>query len=255
MPETDPIAALEVSDNVRRVLADFVRKAREVFGEELVSVVLYGSAAEGQMRTTSDVNLLLVLRRFALSAAEQLGAPLRLAEAAVALKVMFLLEKEVADAATAFALKFADITDRHVTLYGPDPFGALAVPRQAKIFRLKQVLLNLILRMREALVRSLGEEERRVGMIAEFAAPLRSAALTFRELENATPAVSPKAALEQVAAEIDPTAFAEALTTLTTARSRRALPAGTAGATMERLIELATKMHERASQLNDGPMA
>jgi predicted nucleotidyltransferase len=255
MPDADPIAALEVPENVRRVLTDVLRKAREVFNADLLSVVLYGSAAAGQMRPTSDVNVLLVLKRLDFSAGERLSEALHLAEAAVGLRVMFLLETEVADAATAFALKFADITDRHVLLYGSDPFAALAVPRPAKIFRLKQVLLNLILRMREAFIRSVGEEKRRAVLIAEFAAPLRSGALVLLELENARPAASPKEALEQVAAGIDPAAFADALATLTAARGQRDLPAGAAGATMQRLIELGTKMHERASRLNEASLS
>lgn len=251
MPDADTIEALEVPENVRRVLTDFVRLARQVFADDLSSVVLYGSAAAGQMRTTSDVNLLLVLRRLDFQAAEQLSDALRLAEAAVGLKIMFLLEGEVAEAATAFALKFADMTDRHVLLYGRDPFAALAVPRGAKIFRLKQVLLNLVLRMREALIRSAGEEKRRALLIAEFAAPLRSAAVALLELEQAGSAASQKEALEQVAAGIDPAVFQEALIALTTARSQRPLQPGAAGAAMQRLIELGAKMHQRASRLDE----
>ena len=250
----DPIAALEVSENVRRVLTDVLRKAREVFNADLLSVVLYGSAAAGQMRPTSDVNLLLVLKRLDFSAGERLNDTLRVADAAVGLKAMFLLEDEVRDAATAFALKFSDITDRHVVLYGPDPFATLTVPGGAKIFRLKQVLLNLVLRMREAFIRSAGEEKRRAGLIAEFAGPLRSAAAVLLELENAGPAANPKEALERVASEIEPATFREALATLTAARSQHELPTGVAGTTMQRLIELGTKMHERASRLNETPL-
>jgi predicted nucleotidyltransferase len=255
MPDTDTIEALEVPENVRRVLTDFVRRAREIFADDLLSVVLYGSAAAGQMRRTSDVNLLLVLRRLEFQAAERLSDALRLAEAAVGLKIMFLLESEVTEAATSFALKFADITDRHVLLYGGDPFAALAVPRGVKIFRLRQVLLNLVLRMREALIRSAGEDKRRALLIAEFAAPLRSAAVALLELENAGSATSQKEALEQVAVGIDPAAFQEALIALTTARSQRALPPGAAGAVMQRLIELGTKMHQRASRLDEASLS
>ena len=45
MSDADVIAALEVPENVRRVLTDVLRKAREVFNADLLSVVLYGSAA------------------------------------------------------------------------------------------------------------------------------------------------------------------------------------------------------------------
>ncbi len=41
-----------------------VDAARRAFGDDLRSIVLFGSAAEGRLRATSDVNLMLVLRRF-----------------------------------------------------------------------------------------------------------------------------------------------------------------------------------------------
>ena len=255
MPDADPIAALAVPENVRRVLTDFVRKTRQVFEVDLLSIVLYGSAAAGQMRSTSDVNLVVVLKRLEFSAGEQLSDALRLAEAAIGLRVMFLLESEVTEAATAFALKFADITDRHVLLYGNDPFAAIAISLEAKIFRLKQVLLNLVLRMREAFVRSAGEESRRTRLLAEFAAPLRTAAVTLLELEGVPPAASPKEALEQVATGIDPAAFTQPLASLTTARREGTLPEGGAGAMIQSLIGLGTKMHERALRLNAAPVS
>ena len=251
--EEDGLATLEIPENVRQVLADFVRRAREVFGVDLKSAVLYGSAAAGQMRPTSDVNLLLVLRRMDFGAAEQVAETLGRAEAAIGLKVMFLLENEVVDAATAFALKFADISDRHVLLFGDDPFAALAVSRDAKIFRLNQVLLNLILRQREGFIRSGGADPRRLRMIADFAGPLRAAAVTLLELENSPPAATPKEALERVAGEIDAAKFGDAVRALTAARSEQVLPAGTPGNVLQSLIELATRMRERAARLGAAP--
>lgn len=249
-PETDSLPALQVPENVRRVLGDFLRAARESFGDgDLLSVVLYGSAAEGRMRATSDVNVVLVLARFDPAAAARLTGPLRLAEAAVRLHAMFLLEAEVADAATAFALKFTDLASRHVVLFGRDFFSHLAVSREARIFRLRQVLLNTVLRMREALVVDGGFEERLSRLVAETAGPLRSAAVTLRELENLPPAANPKAALEELAAGIDGTAFTPALSALSAAREDSLLPAGTAAPTLLRLIELGSRLHARAASI------
>jgi len=60
-----PDAALrDLSDVAARVLDEFVAAAREAFGHDLVSIVLFGSAAEGALRATSDVNVIVVLRAF-----------------------------------------------------------------------------------------------------------------------------------------------------------------------------------------------
>jgi predicted nucleotidyltransferase len=177
--------------NVASVLTEFINAAKEAFGSDLRSVVLYGSGAEGKLRPTSDVNLVLVLAAFTQPQADQLREPLRLAQAAINLRTMFLLQSELRPATEAFAVKFADIARRRRVLYGEDPFASVAVSRDDAIFRLKQTLLNLTLRMRGAYVARSLREEQLGAVIADVAGPLRSCASTLLELEGA-PASSPK---------------------------------------------------------------
>jgi predicted nucleotidyltransferase len=54
----------ELPDNVQRCLTDFINTAKEACGENLVSIVLFGSAAEGRLRPTSDVNLMPLRRTY-----------------------------------------------------------------------------------------------------------------------------------------------------------------------------------------------
>ena len=187
--------------NVGRVLTGFVEQARSAFANDLRAVVLYGSGAEGKLRATSDVNLLLVLSAFDQPQADQLREPLRLAQAAIRLRAMFLLESELRPAMEAFAVKFADIMRRRRVLYGDDPFAGISISRGDAIVRLKQTLLNLTLRLREAYIARGLREEQLVAMIADMAGPLRSCAATLLELEG-RPAESPKEALQQVAAQL-----------------------------------------------------
>src|SRR6478735_3645450 len=190
------IPELELLGSVQGVLSDFVTQAEAAFGADLRAVVLFGSAVEARLRATSDVNLVVVLRRFERAQAEQLQRPLRVAQAAVRLTPMFLLESEVPAVAEAFAVKFDDILHRRTLLFGTDPFAQLVIPKAARIARLKQVLLNLQLRLREQFVSRGLREEQLVLAIADAAAPLRSCAATLLELEGRA-AGSPKEALQQ----------------------------------------------------------
>src|SRR6267154_6174489 len=140
-----PLDAPQLTEQVRQALEDFLQAARQSFGKELLSVVLYGSAAEGKLRATSDVNLVLVLASFEPGKADPLRAPLRVAQAAIQLRPMFLLKKEIPAAARSFASKFADILRRRVVLHGDDPFTSIAIPRDMQILELKQQILNQIL--------------------------------------------------------------------------------------------------------------
>lgn len=232
--------------NVSSVLNSFITAAKKAFGDDLLSVVLYGSGAEGRLRPTSDVNLILLLATFDRAQVDQLREPLRLAQAAIKLRAMFLLQDELKPATRAFAVKFADIARRRLVLYGEDPFASVSVSRDDAIFRLKQTLLNLTLRLRETYIARSLREEQLAAVIADAAGPLRSCAATLLELEGSG-AASPREALEQVASSLDGTLPDMQL--VTEARQRHTLPPGAAPQTLFHLIELAHVMWVRAAQL------
>ena len=192
MSEPPGTATADLPATVERVLREFVDATREAFGPELRAVVLYGSAAEGRLRPTSDVNVVVVLAAFDRARADRLREPLRLAQAAVRLTAMFLLESEIGPAVEAFAVKFADLGRRRRVLYGADPFARLAIGRPAEAARLTQVLLNLVLRLRAAyLLRGLREEQL-ARVVADAAGPLRSCAATLIGLESPPGAAPPR---------------------------------------------------------------
>ncbi len=235
--------------NVSSALNTFIAAAKKAFGDNLLSAVLYGSGAEGKLRPTSDVNLILLLATFERDQADQLREPLRLAEAAIKLRVMFLLRDELKPASQAFAVKFADITRRRLVLYGDDPFASFSVSREDAIFRLKQTLLNLTLRLRETYISRSLREEQVVVVIADTAGPLRSCASALLELEGNTVS-SPKDALEQIAASLaSGTAAHQDLQVISEARQRHPLPPGAAAPALFHLIDLAHAMWARAAQL------
>jgi len=211
-----------------------------------VSIVLYGSAAEGALRPTSDVNVIVVLDRFERGGADALRTPAMVAHAAVRLSAMYLLREEVGAAAEAFAQKFADVRRRRRVLFGNDPFAAVAISRSALLRRLDQVLLNLTLRLRAAYITRGVHEEQLVGVVADASSPLRTAAASLLELEGQPPG-SPKAALAHVAHAFGAD-WAPVLAHVSAARERRLAPAQ-AAETVVRLIELARLMRARARAL------
>jgi predicted nucleotidyltransferase len=241
--------ANELPPKVDSVLTEFVDSTKKAFQDDLRSIVLYGSGAEGKLRPASDVNVIVVLSRFDQNKADQLRESLRLAAAAIKLKAMFLLEEEVQPASQAFAVKFADVKRRRRVLYGDDPFAGVSVLREDAIFRLKQTLLNLILRLRESYISRGLREEQLVATIADAAGPLRSCAATLLELEGVT-TPSAKEALQQISSSLPGAEKRdEELHLISEARQKQTLPKGVAALTLFHLIELARLMWVRAAAL------
>ena len=82
---TEPSHLADSSLQVQTVLNDFVASAREAFAQDLLSIVMFGSGAEGRLRPTSDVNAILVVSKFDQARRDHLRRPLRFASAAVQL--------------------------------------------------------------------------------------------------------------------------------------------------------------------------
>jgi hypothetical protein len=241
IPEALPAA-------VRAWLSQASQTLIDCLGEELEALILFGSAAEGLMRASSDVNLLVVVRRFDPERIGKASEVLQEGAAAVELHPMFLLASEVALATESFSVKFDDIAHRHVVLYGKDPFEALTIPRALIVRRLQQVLFNLTLRLRTLYANGRSREESLAAVLADMAAPLRRSAYAILELRGDRP-TSPKAALESLAAEFGAD-WGHDLQSLSRAREDLRLEPGTAARLILRLAELSELLRQRAASLN-----
>jgi predicted nucleotidyltransferase len=232
----------DLPDRVRPTLEEFVAAAVRISGENLKSAVLFGSAAEGQLRPTSDVNLILVFGDVRLPELERLREDLSFAHAAIGLEVMFLEEAEITVAAQAFAVKFTDILSRHRVLHGADVFASLRISREATLNRLRQVLVNLTLRLRERYA-LLGAREEQVNfLIADVSGPVRACAAAILGLEGER-VVSPKEALEALALRLPGGNRAGLLANISSARRELELSPAVAGATIGELLELLRAMY------------
>jgi predicted nucleotidyltransferase len=112
-----------VNRTVQSALNHLVEDLHATHGDNLASVVLYGSAAAGDhIELRSDYNLLIVLNRIT-------PADLRLAQAPMrewqrlghTLPVYFTVE-ELNDAADVFPIEFYQMERARNVLYGRDPF-------------------------------------------------------------------------------------------------------------------------------------
>src|SRR3954471_7391183 len=111
---------------VRSALNSLIEDLRATHGDNLASVVLYGSAAAGDyVELRSDYNLLIALHRITPSDLRQAQAPMRnWQRLGHPLPVYFTVE-ELADAADVFPIEFHQMEKARAVLYGRDPFESL----------------------------------------------------------------------------------------------------------------------------------
>jgi predicted nucleotidyltransferase len=108
---------------VQEALSGLVEDLQATHGDNLASVVLYGSAAAGDhIELRSDYNLLIALNRISPEDLRQAQAPMReWQRLGHPLPVYFTVE-ELSDAADVFPIEFHQMAKARIVLYGKDPF-------------------------------------------------------------------------------------------------------------------------------------
>ena len=133
-----------------KVLNQLLEKLKKAYGDRLVSVVLYGSAAAGDHDAAfSDFNVLCVLSEVTpreLAAGEEIfrwwreqGSP----------SPLLLSEHEVVTSTDCFAIEFNDIKRRHELLYGKDVISSLVVDPSFYRAQVEHDLRAKMLRLRQ----------------------------------------------------------------------------------------------------------
>jgi len=133
---------------VQQALNGLVEDLRATHGDNLASVVLYGSAAADDSRELqSEYNLLIALKRITPDDLRLAQAPMReWQRLGHPLPVYFTIE-ELADAADVFPIEFHQMANARSVLFGRDPFEFVKLSdanlrRQAE-YELRSKLIQL----------------------------------------------------------------------------------------------------------------
>jgi predicted nucleotidyltransferase len=133
---------------VQEALNGLITDLRAAHGDNLASVVLYGSAAAGDhIELQSDYNLLISLNRITPEDLRQAQAPMReWQRLGHPLPVYFTVE-ELSDAADVFPIEFHQMAKARIVLYGKDPFEVVKLSdanlRHQTEYELRSKLIQL----------------------------------------------------------------------------------------------------------------
>jgi hypothetical protein len=135
---------------MEKLLTQLIGKLQKAYGERLVSVVLYGSAATGDHHANfSDINILCVLSEISpreLASAEDIfrwwreqGSP----------SPLLLTERELVTSTDCFAIEFHDIQRQHRLLFGRDVITSLLIKDSFYRAQVEHDLRAKLLRVRQ----------------------------------------------------------------------------------------------------------
>jgi predicted nucleotidyltransferase len=133
---------------VQEAFNHLIGDLKATHGDNLASVVLYGSAASGDfVQAESDYNLLIALHRIAPEDLRVAQAPMREWQRLGHPLPVYFTFAELRDAADVFPIEFHRMERSRVVLYGRDPFETLRISdenlRHQTEYELRSKLIQL----------------------------------------------------------------------------------------------------------------
>jgi hypothetical protein len=140
---------------------EFVSRLKQAAGDNVLSVVLYGSAAEGEFHPEySDLNLLCVLKDTSFAALSKIAGAVDWWRKRKHHPPLILAPQELKDTADVFSIEFVDMKQRHRVLYGEDVLHNLDVPMHLHRSQLEYELREKLFLLRQhILVAGSGEKD------------------------------------------------------------------------------------------------
>src|SRR5271169_7110363 len=139
---------------------EFISRLRAVSGENLQSVILYGSAADGEFHPEfSNVNLLCILRETSFATLTAMVPAVEWWTRQKHNAPLVLTREELERSTDVFSIEFLDMQQRHRVLFGEDVLSGLQIPMHLHRAQLEYELREKLILLRERLLLAAGNKK------------------------------------------------------------------------------------------------
>lgn len=149
------------ANGMQEKLAALVLRMKAAFGDTLVSVILYGSAAAGDYHEQrSDLNILCVLTQITPHELVQSEPVFRWWRQERNPSPLLLTEEEVQSSSDSFPMEFHDIQEHRQVIFGKDVIADLVIDRSFYRAQVEHELRAKLIRLRQKATESLDDAGR-----------------------------------------------------------------------------------------------
>ena len=148
-------------EKIGAVMPKFTASLKEVFSEDLLAVVLYGSAAGDSYREdVSDINVLVILEKGGADKLFKLGSTVKALIQKYRISPFFMTREEFTTAADVFPIEYCDILEANEVVYGDKKTLAITVSEENLRLQLEEKLRGAVGDVRGMLIAAGGNEKR-----------------------------------------------------------------------------------------------
>jgi predicted nucleotidyltransferase len=153
------VGNVKKSINPEAELTELVPRLREAAGKNLVSIIVYGSAAGKDFRRDySDINVLMVANKLPLEGLKALVSVMHWWRDRGHPPLVIFTREEIERAADVFSIELYDMKHRHRVLDGEDVFATLQIPMAMHRVQLEHELRTNLLRLRQGYIADPSED-------------------------------------------------------------------------------------------------
>ena len=193
---------------------EFVSRMKQAAGQNLQSIVLYGSAATGEFQADfSNLNLLCILRETSFSKLSAISPVVEWWHRQKNPAPLIMTQEELEHSTDVFSIEFLDMQHHHRVIFGDELLRPLQIPMHQHRAQLEYELREKLILLRQRLLEA-GDNDRALwqlllGSVSTFGTLFRHALLA---LGDAAPH-SKREAIQLLAARIpfEPSAFLQLL--------------------------------------------
>jgi hypothetical protein len=157
-----------MSQNLEQTVRQFTEDARRIYGESLLSLILYGSAASGEyVEGRSNINCLVLLKQVTPDELKKCAAQLPQGQKQGIRTPLFVDPAYVRSSIDVFPVEFLDMKQRYRVLYGQDFLQELEPKLERLRFQCEQELKGKMLRLRQLYLEAAQTENRLVALLVK----------------------------------------------------------------------------------------
>jgi predicted nucleotidyltransferase len=197
-----------------KLINEFISRLRAASGENLMSVILYGSAADGEFHPDfSNVNLLCIVRETSFATLTAIAPVVEWWTRQKHHEPLVLTHEELERSTDVFSIELLDMQQRHRLLFGEDVLSSLQIPMHPHRAQLEYELREKLILLRGRLLVAAGNKKRlwelMLGSLSTFATLFRHALIALGDI----PPKAKRDAVQALAGRIrfDPSAFLQLL--------------------------------------------
>lgn len=140
---------LKIENNAKKIIDGFIAGLKGIYGNQLISIILYGSASSGEFSSRySNLNLLVVLKKAGLDDLDLARALVNKPDNKI-LQALFMDRDYINSSLDVFPIEFLDMKENYKVLSGEDALQNINVGTRNLRFQCEQELKAKLLSLKQ----------------------------------------------------------------------------------------------------------